>query len=133
MQDRAVVPDADLAVRHLVEGSFGFFDVLLIILTAILFMNVLKASGVLDSLAAALLRTFYRRKALLLLTSMLLVMFPGMITGSSLAVNSICISHLPSGHSTSALRVPGSAPSRSNSPSSPSGERRSSPTLYTVS
>ncbi len=74
-----------IPVRHLIEGSFGFFDVLLIILTAILFMNVLKATGALDSLAAALLKTFYRHKALLLLTSTLLVMFPGMITGSSTA------------------------------------------------
>jgi GntP family gluconate:H+ symporter len=72
-------------LRHLVEGSFGFFDVILIILTAVLFMKVLQASGALDSLAAVLLRAFYRRKALLLLTSTLLVMFPGMITGSSTA------------------------------------------------
>ncbi|MEN6310628.1 MAG: Na+/H+ antiporter NhaC family protein [Acidobacteriota bacterium] len=72
-------------LRHLVEGSFGFFDVILIILTAILFMKVLNVSGVLDSLAAVLLKAFYRKKALLLLTSTLLVMFPGMITGSSTA------------------------------------------------
>ena len=72
-------------LRHLVEGSFGFFDVILIILTAVLFMKVLQASGALDSLAAVLLKAFYRRKALLLLTSTLLVMFPGMITGSSTA------------------------------------------------
>jgi Na+/H+ antiporter NhaC len=81
----ALVGGEGIPVRHLIEGSFGFFDVLLIILTAILFMNVLKAAGVLDSLAAALLKTFYRRKALLLLTSFLLVMFPGMITGKSTA------------------------------------------------
>lgn len=72
-------------LRHLVEGSFGFFDVILIILTAVLFMKVLQASGALDSLAAVLLRVFYRRKAPLLLTATLLVMFPGMITGSSTA------------------------------------------------
>jgi TRAP-type C4-dicarboxylate transport system permease large subunit len=72
-------------LRHLVEGSFGFFDVILIILTAVLFMKVLQASGALDSLAAVLLEAFYRRKALLLLTSTLLIMFPGMITGSSTA------------------------------------------------
>jgi len=74
-----------LPLRHFVEGSFGFFDVILIILTAVLFMKVLQASGALDSLAAVLLRVFYRRKALLLLTANLLVMFPGMITGSSAA------------------------------------------------
>lgn len=74
-----------IPLRHLVEGSFGFFDVILIILTAVLFMKVLQASGALDSLAAVLLRVFYRRKAPLLLTATLLVMFPGMITGSSTA------------------------------------------------
>ena len=74
-----------LPLRHLVEGSFGFIDVMLIILTAVLFMKVLQASGALDSLAAGLLRVFHRRKALLLLTANLLVMFPGMITGSSTA------------------------------------------------
>lgn len=74
-----------LPLRHLVEGSFGFFDVMLIILAAVLFMKVLQASGALDSLAAVLLRVFHRRKALLLLTANLLVMFPGMITGSSTA------------------------------------------------
>jgi len=81
----AVAGGEGVPLRHLVEGSFGFFDVILIILTAVLFMKVLQASGVLDSLAAVLLKAFYRHKALLLLSSTLLVMFPGMITGSSTA------------------------------------------------
>jgi TRAP-type C4-dicarboxylate transport system permease large subunit len=71
------------SLRHLVEGSFGFFDVILIISTAMIYMKVLQASGILDSVTALLLRAFYRRKTLLLLAAMLLVMFPGMITGSS--------------------------------------------------
>ena len=71
------------SLRHLVEGSFGFFDVILIIFTAVIYMKVLQASGLLDSVTALLLRAFYRRKTLLLLAAMLLVMFPGMITGSS--------------------------------------------------
>lgn len=74
-----------LPLRHLVEGAFGFFDIILIILTAVLFMKVLQSSGVLDSLAAVMIRAFYRRKALLLISSTILVMFPGMITGSSTA------------------------------------------------
>jgi gluconate:H+ symporter, GntP family len=79
----ALVAGEGVPVRHLIEGSFGYFDVIVIILTAILFMKVLQASGALDSLAAFLLRTFRKRKALLLFTSTLIVMFPGMITGSS--------------------------------------------------
>jgi TRAP-type C4-dicarboxylate transport system permease large subunit len=74
-----------IALRHLVEGAFGFFDIILIIASAMIFMKVLQESGILDSLVAAILRAFYKNKILLLLTVMLLIMFPGMITGSSLA------------------------------------------------
>lgn len=81
----ALAGGAGLPWRHLIEGAFGFFDIILIIFTAILFMKVLQASGVLDSLTAVMIQTFYRQKSLLLLASTLLVMFPGMITGSSTA------------------------------------------------
>jgi TRAP-type C4-dicarboxylate transport system permease large subunit len=74
-----------LGLRHLVEGAFGYFDTILIILTATLFIKVLEASGILDSLTASLLRAFCRRKALLLVAAMLILMFPGMLTGSSTA------------------------------------------------
>lgn len=72
-----------IALRHLIEGSFGYFDTILIIVTAMIFMKVLQASGILDTVTSLLLKTFYRRKISLLLTVMFLVMFPGMITGSS--------------------------------------------------
>jgi GntP family gluconate:H+ symporter len=72
-----------LGLRHLVEGSFGYFETILIIASAMIFMKVLQASGMLDSITAFLLKKFYRRKILLLLTVMVLIMFPGMITGSS--------------------------------------------------
>jgi len=81
----ALLGGEGLALRHLVEGSFGYFDTILIILTAMIFMKVLQASGILDTITAHLLRTFYRRKIPLLLTVMLVIMFPGMITGSSTA------------------------------------------------
>jgi GntP family gluconate:H+ symporter len=81
----SLISGQGLSLRHMIEGSFGFFDVMLIILTAMVFIKVMEAAGILDSVTAALVRTFYRKKALLLLTAMLLVMFPGMITGSSAA------------------------------------------------
>ncbi len=74
-----------LSLRHLVEGSFGYFDTILIILTATLFIKILEASGILDSVTALLLKTFYRSRVMLLLTVMLILMFPGMLTGSSTA------------------------------------------------
>lgn len=81
----ALLGGKGLALRHLVEGSFGYFDTILIIVTAMIFMKVLQASGILDTITAILLKTFYRRKVTLLLTVMVIVMFPGMITGSSTA------------------------------------------------
>ena len=74
-----------LSLRHLIEGGFGYFDIILIILTATLFIKVLEASGILDTVTAWLLKTFYKSKSLLLLTVMFLLMFPGMLTGSSTA------------------------------------------------
>ena len=81
----ALLGGEGIALRHLVEGSFGYFDTILIIVTAMIFMKVLQASGILDTITAILLKTFYRRKVTLLLTVMVIVMFPGMITGSSTA------------------------------------------------
>jgi TRAP-type C4-dicarboxylate transport system permease large subunit len=81
----ALLGGEGIALRHLVEGSFGYFDTILIIVTAMIFMKVLQASGILDTITALLLKTFYRKKVTLLLTVMVIVMFPGMITGSSTA------------------------------------------------
>ena len=81
----ALLDGQGFAVRHLVEGAFGFFDIILLIAAAMIFMRVLQESGLLDRIVSLILRTFHRRKAALLLMVMLIVMFPGMITGSSLA------------------------------------------------
>lgn len=81
----SLVAGEGLSLRHLVEGSFGYFDTILIILTATLFIKVLQASGILDTVTALLLKTFYRSRLLLLLVVMLILMFPGMLTGSSTA------------------------------------------------
>ncbi len=81
----ALIGGQGFAVRHLVEGAFGFFDIILLIASAMIFMRVLQESGLLDRIVALILRTFHRHKIILLLMVMLIVMFPGMITGSSLA------------------------------------------------
>ena len=53
--------------------------------TATIFIKVLEASGILDSAASGLLKAFYRSRTLLLLAVMFILMFPGMLTGSSTA------------------------------------------------
>jgi len=79
----AIAGGEGIALRHLVEGSFGYFDTILIIVSAMIFMRVLLVTGILDTITAILLKTFYKRKFSLLFTVMVLIMFPGMITGSS--------------------------------------------------
>lgn len=76
---------AGFAVRHLVEGCFGYLNTILVIATAMMFMKGIQKSGLLDTVARWLVQTFHKSKVLLLIGLTLLVMFPGMITGSSTA------------------------------------------------
>lgn len=49
------------------------------------FMRVIEASGTLDALSTLIIRKFHKHPAILLVFIMLVIMFPGMITGSSTA------------------------------------------------
>lgn len=72
-------------LRHLVEGMFGYIDTILIIATAMIFMKTIEAIGLLESVAAWMIRRFRSMPAMLSLGIMALIMVPGMITGSSTA------------------------------------------------
>lgn len=74
-----------LPIRHLVEGGFAYLDPILVIATAMVLMRVLADGGALGTIEAAVERAFGSRPLLLLPTLMLIVMAPGMITGSSTA------------------------------------------------
>lgn len=74
-----------LPLRHLVEGASSYLDALLVIATAMLFMRALADAGALGALAAAVARRFGHTPSVLLPVVMLIVMFPGMMTGSSTA------------------------------------------------
>lgn len=72
-------------IRHFVEGTFSYIDTILIICSAMVFMKVIEASGTLDALCSLIIRKFHKHQALLLIFIMFVIMFPGMITGSSTA------------------------------------------------
>lgn len=72
-------------VRHLVEGMFGYLDTVLIIACAMIFMKSVQGSGLLDSMAAWTVRRFRGYPVLLCGAMTMLIMLPGMITGSSTA------------------------------------------------
>lgn len=81
----ALVAGEGFPLRHLFEGTFVYMDTLLIIASAMVFMSVIQESGALEALNALIVSRFHRAPALMLIFLMLMVMFPGMVTGSSTA------------------------------------------------
>ncbi len=81
----ALISGNGLPVHHLVEGTFGYLDTILIIISAMIFMKSIYHIGLMESVAAWIIRKFDDRPLLLTLGITGLIMFPGMITGSSSA------------------------------------------------
>ncbi|MBP3736910.1 MAG: TRAP transporter large permease subunit [Lachnospiraceae bacterium] len=81
----ALVGAHDIALRHLVEGMFAYVDTILTIVTAMIFMRVIQESGALDAISSVIIERFHKVPALMLCMIMVIIMFPGMITGSSTA------------------------------------------------
>lgn len=81
----ALVGGQGFPLRHLVEGTFAYVDTILVIACAMIFMRVVQESGALDALSSLIIEKFHKLPALLLCMIMLVIMFPGMITGSSTA------------------------------------------------
>lgn len=81
----ALIAGDGIPLRHLFEGTFTYIDTILIISMAMLFMTVINESGALEALNAAIVTRFYKVPAVMLILLMFVIMFPGMITGSSTA------------------------------------------------
>ncbi|MBX3729246.1 MAG: TRAP transporter large permease subunit [Candidatus Sumerlaeia bacterium] len=75
----------DDLIRHLVEGMFSYLDPILIIATATMFMFSIERSGLLSTLAHWTIRAFRRVPIILLAAITIVIMLPGMLTGSSTA------------------------------------------------
>jgi len=71
--------------RYLVEGAFGYFDTILTITTAMIFMGALQVTGALEYISAVIVKLLRKWPTLLLIAFMIIIMFPAMVTGSSLA------------------------------------------------
>ena len=81
----AVLAGMGFPLRHLVEGMFGYIDTILIIAMAMIFMNVVQSIGLMEAVAAWIIRRFRKSPLLLACGVMFLIMLPGMLTGSSTA------------------------------------------------
>ena len=74
-----------IPIRHLVEGSFGFLEAIMIIATAMIFMKVVEGTGALSTISYFMIKYLYRFPTLLFIIIVVFVMFPGMLTGLSSA------------------------------------------------
>lgn len=80
-----VAGDGRLHIDMLVEGMFGYLDVGVVLITAMIFMKIIEANGMLAELTRAIIVAFGRSPLGLLVALTIVVMFPGMITGSCTA------------------------------------------------
>jgi len=71
-----------IPTRHIVEGAFTYLDIMLIFITATLFMNLLKESGGVAFVIRKILCRFYRKKVILFVLITLLLLIPGALTGA---------------------------------------------------
>ena len=81
----ALIAGQGIPVRHLVEGTFGYLDAMLIIATAMIFMKVVEANGALGTISYAMIKSVYRYPTVLMILVAFFIMFPGMLTGLSSA------------------------------------------------
>ncbi len=81
----AAIAGAGFPLRHFVEGTFVYLDTILIISCAMLFMRGIQASGLLETVAHHLVRTFRNWPTVLLAVMTVFAMSAGMVTGSSTA------------------------------------------------
>ncbi len=73
---------AGVPVRYIVEGAFTYLDIILIFVTATLFMNLVKESGGVAYAVRGILRRFYDKKSVLLSLLALILLVPGALTGA---------------------------------------------------
>ncbi len=74
-------------LRHIVEGTFTYLNIVLICATGVVFLKCMERSGAAASMTRSLVNKLYRSPWLLLTVIMLLLLVPGALTG--VAVNSV--------------------------------------------
>ncbi len=78
----ALAAGKGIPLAHLVEGMFSYLDVVLVLITAMIFMKVIEANGLLGDLTRSIISGLGGSPVLLLVALTVVIMFPGMITGS---------------------------------------------------
>lgn len=74
-------PILDLT-RHIVEGSFTYLDVMLVFVTATIFISIISESGGVNYVVKGIITAFYNKRIIALLLLMIVVLIPGALTGA---------------------------------------------------
>ena len=75
-------PPAGDLIRHLVEGSTTYLDVILVFSTATIFMAIVNESGGVNYVVRATIRAFHNKRLAALIVLMIIVLIPGALTGA---------------------------------------------------
>ena len=75
-------PPAGELIRHLVEGSSTYLDVILVFSTATIFMAIVNESGGVNYVVRATIRAFHNKRLAALIVLMIIVLIPGALTGA---------------------------------------------------
>ena len=74
-----------IPIRHIVEGTFTYYDICLIFITATIFINFLKEAGGISFMVRSIIKTFHERRLLCLLFLTIVLLIPGALTGAGAA------------------------------------------------
>jgi CitMHS family citrate-Mg2+:H+ or citrate-Ca2+:H+ symporter len=74
-------PIVELA-RHLIEGTFTYLDVMLVFVTATIFIRIISESGGVNYVVRGIIKAFYNVRVVALLLIMIVVLIPGALTGA---------------------------------------------------
>jgi len=75
-------PPASQLARHLVEGAFTYLDVILVFVTATIFMAIVSESGGVNYVVRGTIKIFYNLRLIALLILMVIILIPGALTGA---------------------------------------------------
>ncbi len=68
--------------RHLVEGTFTYLDVMLVFVTATIFIKIISESGGVNYVVRGIIKAFYYKRTIALLLIMIVILIPGALTGA---------------------------------------------------
>ncbi len=75
-------PPIGQLARHLLEGTFTYLDVMLLFVTATIFIKILAESGGVNFVVRGIIKAFYNARVIALLLIMIVILIPGALTGA---------------------------------------------------